>query len=262
MDENLLRTGQIIQALAFAAHKHRDQRRKDHKASPYINHPIALANVLVNEAGITDPVTICAALLHDTIEDTETTADELREAFGPEVLSVVLEVTDDKSLTKADRKRLQVEHAAGKSDRAKMVKLADKTCNLRDIISSPPADWTDQRKQEYFDWAKTVVDQLRGVNSKLEELFDTAYRSKPRDSVMNSRRVPRMPELFDVEGIPVSLGNMPGAVLSCSAWDTVPPRKFDPDSARRNGAPLSEDEFMSMLSSEALAFLQSTLPNR
>lgn len=178
MDENLSRTGQIIQALAFAAHKHRDQRRKDHAASPYINHPVALADVLANEAGITDPVTICAALLHDTIEDTETTADELREAFGPEVLAVVLEVTDDKTLAKADRKRLQVEHAAGKSDRAKLVKLADKICNLRDITHSPPADWSDQRKREYFDWAKEVVDQLRGVNPKLEALFDTAYELK------------------------------------------------------------------------------------
>lgn len=171
--------GQIIKALAFAAQKHRDQRRKDRNSSPYINHPIALANVLVNEAGITDPVTISAALLHDTIEDTETTADELREAFGPEVLSVVLEVTDDKSLTKADRKRSQVEHAAGKSDRAKLVKLADKICNLRDITLSPPADWSDQRKREYFDWAKAVVDQIRGAHAGLEDLFDTAYCSKP-----------------------------------------------------------------------------------
>lgn len=170
--------GQIIQALAFSAHKHRDQRRKDHKASPYINHPISLADVLVNEAGITDPVTICAALLHDTIEDTETTADELLEAFGPEVLSVVLEVSDDKSLTKAERKRMQVEHAGKKSDRAKLVKLADKICNLRDISNNPPSDWSDQRKQEYFDWAKSVVDQLRGANPKLEELFDNAYSSK------------------------------------------------------------------------------------
>jgi len=174
----ILELGQIIQALAFSAHKHRDQRRKDHKASPYINHPIALADVLVNEAGITDPVTICAALLHDTIEDTETSTEELLEAFGPEVLSVVLEVTDDKTLDKADRKRAQVEHAAGKSDRAKMVKLADKISNLRDITHNPPADWSDQRKREYFDWAKAVVDQLRGANPKLEELFDTAYCSK------------------------------------------------------------------------------------
>lgn len=259
MDENLLRTGQIIQALAFAAHKHRDQRRKDHKASPYINHPIALANVLVNEAGITDPVTICAALLHDTIEDTETTADELLEAFGPDVLGVVLEVTDDKSLTKADRKRLQVEHAAGKSDRAKMVKLADKTCNLRDIISSPPADWTDQRKQEYFDWAKTVVDQLRGVNSKLEELFDTAYRSKPRDNAMNGKQALRMPELFDVEGIPVSLGNIAEGVPSCAAWDTFPPRVFNPDSAWRNGAPVSVDEFMALLTSDTRRYFAKSM---
>ena len=173
-----LELGQIIQALAFSAHKHREQRRKDHKASPYINHPIGLADVLVNEAGITDPVTICAALLHDTIEDTETTAEELQEAFGPEVLAVVLEVTDDKSLAKAERKRMQVEHAAHKSDRAKQVKLADKICNLRDISNNPPSDWSNQRKQEYFDWAKAVVDQLRGANPKLEELFDTAYGLK------------------------------------------------------------------------------------
>src|SRR5690554_1386619 len=106
----------IFQALAFAAHKHRDQRRKDAGASPYINHPIAVAGLLA-ETGVTDPVTLCAALLHDTIEDTETTAKELTAAFGPEIAGVVLEVTDDKAMQKAERKRLQVEHAAHVSQR-------------------------------------------------------------------------------------------------------------------------------------------------
>src|ERR1700741_5617200 len=119
----------LLEALAFAAHKHRDQRRKDAEASPYINHPIALADVLVNEGGVSDIEVLCAALLHDTVEDTATTPEELAGAFGSRVARIVAEVTDDKALSKAERKRLQVEHAGGLSPEAKLGKLADKICN-------------------------------------------------------------------------------------------------------------------------------------
>jgi len=162
----------ILTATAFAAEKHRHQRRKDAEASPYINHPIALARVLSVEAGIDDPETICAALLHDTIEDTDTTPAELRSVFGAAIAGIVAEVTDDKNLDKADRKRLQIEHAAHISGKAKLVKLADKICNLRDVFASPPADWSVARRLEYIDWAAAVVDGLRGTQPRLEELFD------------------------------------------------------------------------------------------
>jgi guanosine-3',5'-bis(diphosphate) 3'-pyrophosphohydrolase len=172
--------GLILLALAFASRKHRDQRRKDVHASPYINHPIALANVLVNEAEIRDPEVICAALLHDTIEDTETTPDELAQEFGGRIRDIVLEVTDDKNLPKAERKRLQIEHAAHASGKAKLVKLADKICNLRDIATSPPATWGLERQQEYFDWAKDVIDRVRGADARLEAAFDQAYARRPK----------------------------------------------------------------------------------
>lgn len=168
----------LIKATAFAAHKHRDQRRKDAGAPPYINHPIALANVLANEAGITDPLVLAPALLRDTLEDTETTRDELVRAFGAEIATVVEEVTDDKSRPKAERQRLQVELAAELSRPAKLVKLADKICNLRDVASSPPADWSLDRKRECFDWARSVVDQIRGTNSALEAAFDRAFAER------------------------------------------------------------------------------------
>lgn len=169
----------LISAIAFAAHKHRDQRRKDQAASPYINHPISLANVLANEAGIDDERVLIAAILHDTIEDTETTEQELVREFGKEIADIVMEVTDDKLLAKAERKRLQIEHASTISRRAKLVKLADKISNLRDIANSPPSDWSLVRKQEYFDWAKAVVDGLRGVHPALEHIFDEAYKGRP-----------------------------------------------------------------------------------
>lgn len=169
----------ILAAIAFAADKHRNQRRKDAAASPYINHPIALANVLANEAGIDDERVLIAAILHDTVEDTETTAQELVRHFGQEIADIVLEVTDDKSLLKAERKQRQIDHAPTISRRAKLVKLADKICNLRDIASSPPAGWSLRRKQDYFDWAKAVIDGLRGVHPSLEFLFDTAYKARP-----------------------------------------------------------------------------------
>jgi len=169
----------VLQALAFAADKHRDQRRKDAAASPYINHPIALANVLVREGAVSEPEVVAAALLHDTVEDTQTTPAELSAAFGPAIAAIVEEVTDDKSLPKAERKRLQVEHAATMSEGAKLVKLADKICNLRDMTDHPPAKWDLARRREYFAWAKAVIDGLRGVHPKLEALFDAAYARRP-----------------------------------------------------------------------------------
>jgi guanosine-3',5'-bis(diphosphate) 3'-pyrophosphohydrolase len=181
----------ILKALHFAAVKHRDQRRKDAEASPYINHPIALADVLVNEGGVRDAAVICAAVLHDTIEDTETTPQELSREFGRIVCDVVLEVTDDKRLPKAERKRRQVASAADASDAAKLVKLADKICNVRDVASHPPQKWSLRRRQKYFDWAAQVVDRLRGVHPALEAVFDAACALRPRSgyapSVINAR---------------------------------------------------------------------------
>ncbi len=175
---NRLGTRLLVDALAFAAYKHRLQRRKDPEASPYINHPIALAHVLAN-AGITNARILAAAILHDTIEDTETSYEELRERFGKTVAGVVREVSDDKTLPKAERKRLQIEHAEERSRRARLFKLADKICNVRDVASNPPRDWPLARRREYFDWAKSVVDRIRGTNPKLEKAFDEAYAGRP-----------------------------------------------------------------------------------
>ena len=169
----------LLAALTFAAHKHRDQRRKGVTALPYINHPIDVAHLLASLGGIDDPVVLMAAVLHDTIEDTDTTADELRGHFGEAVTAVVCEVTDDKTLRTEQRKALQIEHAAHLSREARLVKLADKICNVRDIATHPPANWPLQRQQEYFDWAKAVVDQLRGTHAKLEAVFDDACALRP-----------------------------------------------------------------------------------
>ena len=169
----------LLKALAFAAHKHKDQRRRDVDASPYINHPISLADILCNEAHITDIETICGALLHDTVEDTETTAEELEEAFGKAIRDIVMDVTDDENLSKASRKQAQIDHAAQISDKVKLVKLADKISNLRDVVNNAPADWSLARRQEYFDWARKVIDQLRGAHPGLEALFDEVYAKRP-----------------------------------------------------------------------------------
>jgi guanosine-3',5'-bis(diphosphate) 3'-pyrophosphohydrolase len=170
---------QLLDALAFAALKHRDQRRRDAHASPYINHPIELARVLSVEGGVTDLLTLVAALLHDTIEDTKTTYDELLARFGQEVADVVAEVTDDKALPKAERKRLQVVHAPQMSERAALVKLADKTCNLRDVADNPPVGWSLERRREYFDWALQVVDGLPPASERMRAIFDAAYARRP-----------------------------------------------------------------------------------
>ena len=169
----------LLTAISFAARKHRNQRRKDAESSPYINHPLELAHVLASEGGVSDIKTLISALLHDTVEDTETTFEELVEEFGKKIANVVMEVTDDKTLVKAVRKRHQVEHAPHMSKRAALVKLADKICNLRDILSSPPAGWPVKRKRDYFDWAKEVVDGLPPANKKLRKAFDAVFAQRP-----------------------------------------------------------------------------------
>jgi guanosine-3',5'-bis(diphosphate) 3'-pyrophosphohydrolase len=177
MDENDLKL--LLKALAFAAARHKDQRRKDVDASPYINHPIALADILCNEGHITDMEVICSALLHDTVEDTDTEAEEIEAEFGRAIRDLVMEVSDDKTLPKQLRKLAQIEHSAALSDKAKRVKLADKIANLRDVANSPPPDWSLERRRDYFDWAKAVVDRLRGVDARLEAIFDVAYAKRP-----------------------------------------------------------------------------------
>jgi GTP diphosphokinase / guanosine-3',5'-bis(diphosphate) 3'-diphosphatase len=170
----------ILAAAQFAAFKHREQRRKGVGGSPYINHPLAVAGVLAIEGGVDDPDVLAAAILHDTIEDTNTTPAELERQFGPVVASIVAEVTDEKGQSKRLRKELQVAHARRLSEQAKLVKLADKISNLRDIVGRPP-DWDLKRKQDYFDWAKRVVDGLRGVHPGLEAEFDRVHALRPAE---------------------------------------------------------------------------------
>ncbi|XP_012225429.2 guanosine-3',5'-bis(diphosphate) 3'-pyrophosphohydrolase MESH1 [Linepithema humile] len=165
----------IIRCVNFAAEKHRNQRRKDVDQTPYINHPLGVANILIQEGKIFEPVVILAAILHDTVEDTNTTFAEIEKEFGHEVCQVVQEVTDDKSLPKAERKRLQVEHAFHISREAKLVKLADKLYNLRDLEKSTPIGWTSERVKEYFKWAKAVIDGCRNTNANLERELDVLF---------------------------------------------------------------------------------------
>jgi (p)ppGpp synthase/HD superfamily hydrolase len=166
----------LLSALSFSAQKHRRQKRKDPDGSPYINHPIEVARVLAEVGQVVDPQILIAAVLHDTLEDTETTPLELEALFGPEVRRLVEEVTDDKTLEKSIRKELQVSKVAGLSPSAKMIRIADKICNVRDVSHSPPAHWEIPRRREYFDWTERVVMGCRGVNETLEQLFHEVLR--------------------------------------------------------------------------------------
>lgn len=165
----------LTKCINFAAVKHKNQRRKDKEQTPYINHPIGVGYILTNEAGITDPVVIQAAFLHDTVEDTNTTFEELKETFGNDVADVVAEVTDDKTLDKMERKRLQIENVKSSSPHAKLVKLADKLYNLRDLDQTIPVGWTPERAREYFEWAEKVVAGLRGTNQPMEDALDKLF---------------------------------------------------------------------------------------
>lgn len=159
----------LLEAASFAALKHRDQRRKDVDATPYINHPLDVARILT-EAGVDDVEVLMAAILHDTIEDTKTKAEELTERFGARVCGLVLEVTDDKTLDKLERKRLQVIKAPAKSDDAKMIKIADKLANLRDF-KSPPAGWSEARIGAYIQFSEMVARGCAGANHVLDRLI-------------------------------------------------------------------------------------------
>jgi guanosine-3',5'-bis(diphosphate) 3'-pyrophosphohydrolase len=162
----------ILKAVDFAARKHRDQRRKDPDASPYINHPIAVARVIAEIGGVTDPAALAGALLHDTLEDTETTPEELETQFGAEIRAIVEAVTDDKSLPKQERKALQIQHAAALSNAAALVKLGDKISNVTDIVESPPQGWSRERRVEYIEWAWEVVRNCPPVNAALKSHFE------------------------------------------------------------------------------------------
>ncbi|MHC1729438.1 MAG: HD domain-containing protein [Syntrophobacteraceae bacterium] len=176
----------FITALRFSAEKHRNQRRKDAEKTPYLNHPVEVADVLWRIGGVRDMPVLTAALLHDVIEDTDSQPHEVESLFGSVVCSLVLEVTDDKSLGKSRRKELQVLHAPSLSMGAKLIKIADKICNVRDITRSPPSGWPAQRRIEYLLWAESVVDALGACSKELEEHFREVLSEGKQEIILRS----------------------------------------------------------------------------
>ncbi|NOQ24273.1 MAG: HD domain-containing protein [Bacteroidales bacterium] len=171
----------IIDAVSFAAERHKNQARKGLGKIPYINHPIQVAKLL-SDFGEENDELIISALLHDVIEDTTKDEKEIKELsniilnkFGEIVLLIVLEVSDNKSLPVEERKRLQIVHTPTLSDSAKKLKIADKICNILDIKNDPPVNWTVERKLKYLDWSKQVVSGAKGLNEKLDQHFDQVY---------------------------------------------------------------------------------------
>ncbi|HEX8072842.1 MAG TPA: HD domain-containing protein [Pyrinomonadaceae bacterium] len=162
----------IFAALNFAADKHRLQRRKGGADTPYINHPINVVELLWRVGGVRDAEVLVAGILHDTVEDTDATLAELTTHFGARVSALVAEVSDDKSLPKPERKRLQVERAPHLSVGAKLIRLADKAFNVYDVAYTPPTHWPHQRRVEYLAWTERVVAGMRGTNAALEAHYD------------------------------------------------------------------------------------------
>jgi (p)ppGpp synthase/HD superfamily hydrolase len=170
----------VLRAADAAARWHAHQRRKGAAKEPYINHLLEVASLVAEATHGDDPELVVAALLHDAIEDQQVPSDLIAREFGSKVAGIVQELTDDKSLDKAERKRVQVETAAKKSNQAKLIKLADKTSNLRAIAFSPAPEWSVKRRLDYIDWAKSVVAGLRGISPWLEEQFDQAAEAAER----------------------------------------------------------------------------------
>jgi len=170
----------VLRAADAAARWHAHQRRKGAAQEPYINHLLEVADLVAEATSGSEPAAVIAALLHDAIEDQNVTSETIASEFGQHVAQIVMEVTDDKSLPKAERKRLQVEHAPHKSREAKLVKLADKTSNLRAVAKSPAADWSVERRLDYVEWARCVVAGIRGTSPWLEQQFDEAAERATR----------------------------------------------------------------------------------
>jgi guanosine-3',5'-bis(diphosphate) 3'-pyrophosphohydrolase len=162
----------VFDAIIFAAQKHKGQVRKGEPDSPYITHPLSVAKTIFAIGGITDTDIIIAAILHDTIEDTDTSSTEIRDNFGKKILALVLEVTDDKSFERIVRKRLQVAHAPHLSPSARILKFGDKIANCHDILHTPPKGWPLERLRNYIQWSADVIYQIRGTNAPLEAAFD------------------------------------------------------------------------------------------
>jgi (p)ppGpp synthase/HD superfamily hydrolase len=175
----------VLKAADAAAHWHVHQRRKGAAEEPYMNHLLEVATLVAEATGGGDPGLVAAALLHDAIEDQEVPRSVIAEGFGEDVAQLVEEVTDDKTLPKAERKRLQIENAGKKSQRAKILKLADQTSNLRAVAASPPPDWSVKRRLEYIDWARRVSKGLAGVSERLEQEFERAAKDAERSVVFH-----------------------------------------------------------------------------
>src|SRR3954469_18475255 len=169
-------TTDLLRALSFAALKHRDQRRKGNHQAPYINHPIEVATLIATVGKVNDVGVLQAAILHDTIEDTDATPEEIRREFGDDVCSLVLEMTDDMSMPSPQRKQHQLDRAPSLTARAKLIKIADKIANVGDIARHPPRDWTLDRRKKYFAWTEKVVEKCRGTNEALERCYDGVLR--------------------------------------------------------------------------------------
>lgn len=173
-----LPTAAVLTALLFAAERHRAQRRKGGPdAPPYVNHLIEVAEILARVGGVRDAEILQSAALHDTVEDTDTRAEEIERRFGGRVRRLVEEMTDPPGLPSDEQKRLQEEHAPGLSAGAKQIKIADKISNVRALVHWPPDDWSPQRKWAYADWTERVVAGCRGVNPALERAYDAELRA-------------------------------------------------------------------------------------
>ncbi len=183
----------LTKAIDFAARMHRKQRRKNHAADPYINYPIAVMNIL-GELGVTDCNVLSAAVLHDVVEDTECTEEVLREHFNEVICNLVMEVSDDKSLPKAERKKLQVKNVVDKSPGAKLIQLADKLHNMTSLVDGPPATWLPEYTQGYFVWCKAVVDRIEPFDQVAEALLNRFERFHKEDFAYNGMYVPCFPK--------------------------------------------------------------------
>ena len=171
----------ILRAATYAATQHGIQKRKDKTGVPYINHPLGVAEILARVAQVTDPLILQAALLHDTVEDTDTTPEDLTREFGPKVRDIVMEVTDDESLPKAQRKQMQIDNAPNLSHEARLIRIADKIYNCSEIRADCPHEWSLEKKLNYLGWAETVVSKIRGTNADLERLFDKTVEASRKN---------------------------------------------------------------------------------
>jgi len=159
----------VLGAAIFATEKHKSQVRSNEKKTPYIIHPIEVADLVMKIGHVYDKDVLITALLHDVMDDTQTTYEQITSLYGTKVSSYLEEMTSKQGLSLKEQKKQQIMQAFRQNPSVAIIKLSDKLSNLKTLATSPPPSWSRDRIDQYFQWAQTVIENLPESNQLLKK---------------------------------------------------------------------------------------------